>query len=331
MVQGATEFLPVSSSGHLLLLTILVGGGGEPFFTVAMLHSATALAAVIYYRRACGQAARGLWRSGPARRFLWRYALAQAATAAVALPLFFILTRTPAAQWRLSLWAIGVAMLVNAVVLLLAPRGADGSGDGSAATSGAPAAGAVLPGPGWRAALWVGLAQGIAVLPGLSRAGPYRGGWTARRTGRRCGRPASLFCWRRRLSWRPPRSGRYKPGRSRKAGWWTGSRPAWRWQWARSPSSSRWAPYTGRRRGRAPGGCGGLRRGTRQWASERWPWPLFKAETASPAPVRMVAAVATIGAGHAVLPPPRLYCRLRDFTGCQTFLSQTAIGGNRVD
>ena len=168
VVQGATEFLPVSSSGHLLLLAILVGGGGEPFFTVAMLHSATALAAVIYYRRACGQAARGLWRAGPARRFLWRYALAQAATAAVALPLFFILTRTPAAQWRLSLWAIGVAMLVNAAVLLLAPRGGDGGGNGS---GGAPAAGHGLPRPGWRAALWVGLAQGIAVLPGLSRAG----------------------------------------------------------------------------------------------------------------------------------------------------------------
>ena len=170
VVQGATEFLPVSSSGHLLLLAILMGAGGEPFFMAAMLHSATALAAVIYYRRACGQAARGLWRAGPARRFLWRYALAQAATAAVALPLFFILTRTPAAQWRLSLWAIGVAMLVNAVVLLLAPRGGDDSGDGSGG-GGARAAGHGLPGPGWRAALWVGLAQGIAVLPGLSRAG----------------------------------------------------------------------------------------------------------------------------------------------------------------
>ena len=169
VVQGATEFLPVSSSGHLLLLAILVGAGGEPFFTVAMLHSATALAAVIYYRRACGQAARGLWRAGPARRFLWRYALAQAATAGVALPLFFVLTRTPAAQWRLSLWAIGVAMLVNALVLLLAPRGGDGGGNGSG--GGAPAARHGLPGPGWRAALWVGLAQGIAVLPGLSRAG----------------------------------------------------------------------------------------------------------------------------------------------------------------
>lgn len=53
IVQGITEFLPVSSSGHLLLLEKITGiseNDGGAFFTT-MLHLATLVAVVIVYRK----------------------------------------------------------------------------------------------------------------------------------------------------------------------------------------------------------------------------------------------------------------------------------------
>ena len=159
-VQGVAEFLPVSSSGHLALLTLVLGTDGEPLLVITALHTATALAAVVYYRRAYWRAARGVYRAGPPRRFLRKYAGAQVITALVGLPLTLLLLYTPLAQWRLSAGLLGGMMLLNAAVLLIAPRRQQ-----DAASPGA------LPRLAWRSAVWVGLAQGMATLPGLSRSG----------------------------------------------------------------------------------------------------------------------------------------------------------------
>ena len=166
LAQGATELLPVSSSGHLVLLGILLDVESEPFFVISWLHLATGLAVVTYWRRLYGQALRGIWRQGPRRQFLMRYAAAQGATGAVGLPLLLVLSWAPASEWGASLWLVGAGMLVNAGALLWAPRrghqagGGDGDDDAEA-----------LPGLEWRAAVLVGLAQGLAALPGLSRSG----------------------------------------------------------------------------------------------------------------------------------------------------------------
>ena len=169
VVQGVTEFLPVSSSGHLVLLALILGGDGEPLFVVSALHVATALAAVIYYRRAYRQAVWGLWQPGPRRRFALRYLAAQASTAAIALPLVWALTQTPAEQWRLSAGLLGGMMLLNAVILLTAPRGAAAASGETLPHDTLPHD--TLPQLTWRSAAWVGLAQGAATLPGLSRSG----------------------------------------------------------------------------------------------------------------------------------------------------------------
>lgn len=158
VAQGLLEFLPVSSSGHLVLMA-RVAGFEQPFFVIALLHVATSLAAVVYHRRAYWRVIGGLQRPGVERVFAIRYAAAQAATAVVAIPLALALTQTAAAQWHDSLWAIGALMLLNAAVLATAPRQA------------APNDLAALPSLTWPSALWVGLAQGIAALPGLSRSG----------------------------------------------------------------------------------------------------------------------------------------------------------------
>ena len=165
LVQGATELLPVSSSGHLVLLGVLPGWDGEPFFVISLLHLATGLAVVIYWRRLYWELLRGIWRPGPRRRFLARYMAAQGATGAVGLPLLPVLSRAPASEWGASLWLVGAGMLVNAGVLLLAPRRGhqgDGGDDGDDER---------LPDLDWRGAVLVGLAQGLAALPGLSRSG----------------------------------------------------------------------------------------------------------------------------------------------------------------
>ena len=169
LVQGATELLPVSSSGHLVLLGVLPGWDGEPFFVISLLHLATGLAVVIYWRRLYWELLRGIWRPGPRRRFLARYMAAQVATGAVGLPLLPVLSRAPAsewgASWDASLWLVGAGMLVNAGVLLLAPRrGHQGGDDGDEDDE-------RLPDLDWRGAVLVGLAQGLAALPGLSRSG----------------------------------------------------------------------------------------------------------------------------------------------------------------
>ena len=51
MVQGLTEFLPVSSSGHLVFFQSLMGLKEPPIFFDVMLHLGTLLAVVIYFRK----------------------------------------------------------------------------------------------------------------------------------------------------------------------------------------------------------------------------------------------------------------------------------------
>lgn len=156
--QGLLEFLPISSSGHLVLLAS-VTGLEQSFSVIALLHVATSLAAVIYHRRAYRQLAVALRRPGVERAFAIRYAAALAATALIGIPLALAMTQTALAQWRASLWLIGALLLINAAILIAAPRRAS------------PMGSAILPALTWPSALWVGLAQGIAALPGLSRSG----------------------------------------------------------------------------------------------------------------------------------------------------------------
>ncbi len=158
IAQGLLEFLPVSSSGHLVLLG-RVPGFQQSFFVIVLLHLATSLAPVVYHRRIYWRLIAGLGRPGSERVFAIRYAAAQAATALIAIPLALALTQKAATRWHESLWVIGALMLLNAAILAAAPRQAQPDDPNA------------LPPLTWRSALWVGLAQGIAALPGLSRSG----------------------------------------------------------------------------------------------------------------------------------------------------------------
>lgn len=171
-VQGITEFLPVSSSGHLSItqqgFTWLTGhprGGRENLFFGVMLHAGTLIAILFHYRRSIREGARGLLRNeadvapGFDRASVIRVgALAIVATLPlVPVALFF-------REWLESLVQSGAAvasgLLVTASVLALTSLKLVGTDEGR--------------GPDqttWKDALLIGLAQMIAPLPGVSRSG----------------------------------------------------------------------------------------------------------------------------------------------------------------
>ena len=74
LVQGLTEFLPVSSSGHLALISHFFSGTPDDFFLTVFLHGGTLLATIIYFRTDIAQLFAGFrFRSGKSaasRRYL---------------------------------------------------------------------------------------------------------------------------------------------------------------------------------------------------------------------------------------------------------------------
>ena len=173
VVQGITEFLPVSSDGHLVItqqlfawLTGRPHSGEENLFFDVMLHVGTLTAILVHYRRSIWDGARGFLLgasdvpAGFERASVWRAGLLAivATLPLIPLKLFFI-------DWIKetfkSTQAAGVGFLITAAVLLVIGvwlrRGKDGK-TGPAETT-------------FLDALLIGLAQMFAPLPGVSRSG----------------------------------------------------------------------------------------------------------------------------------------------------------------
>lgn len=153
VLQGLTEFLPVSSSGHLVLAKELMGLALPGLTLEIMLHVGTALAVVVFLRREIARLITAVLRwdsSSPAFREALMLVVASIPAAFVGVFLGDIIENQMASP-RLA----AVMLLVTAVILILGPRNLRG-------TATAP----VLGG-----ALLIGLAQAFAVLPGISRSG----------------------------------------------------------------------------------------------------------------------------------------------------------------
>ncbi|MEM7218568.1 MAG: undecaprenyl-diphosphate phosphatase [Pseudomonadota bacterium] len=153
IVQGLTEFLPVSSSGHLVMAQELLGSapGGGIVFEVAV-HLATLLAIVVFYfRRVMALAGGALTGQADAWRYIGKLAVATLPAVIVAL-----LARDFIEAQFASPWVAGALLLVTGAIVW-STRYTLGRGDAQE--------------PGWRAALIIGCAQAVAILPGITRSG----------------------------------------------------------------------------------------------------------------------------------------------------------------
>ncbi|MCR4425292.1 MAG: undecaprenyl-diphosphate phosphatase [Firmicutes bacterium] len=160
ILQGLTEFLPVSSSGHLALAHRLVGTSGTIVFDVGV-HVGTALAVAVVMRRELVSVIRG-FVSAPFRK-----------DGSARLGILLIVTTIPAAvagyvfhdlveQAFDSVALVGLGLLVTGLLLFAVERpGPGGARRGSVGVT--------------QMRLWdalvIGIAQAFAILPGISRSG----------------------------------------------------------------------------------------------------------------------------------------------------------------
>lgn len=155
IIQGLTEFLPVSSSGHLEIVKALFGSNviaEESMFMTVMLHGATALSTIVIFRKEIGEILGGLFQ------FKWNEQ--------TIFSLKIILSMIPAAfvgvvfadqletLFENQIVLVGFMLLVTAGLLFLADK-----------------AKTTEKGVSYSNAIVIGVAQAIAILPGISRSG----------------------------------------------------------------------------------------------------------------------------------------------------------------
>ena len=163
LVQGLTEFLPISSSGHLIVIPALLGWH-DPFieslaFSV-MLHVATLAALLIYFARDWARLVpAGLaavrdrsFRDDPDRRLAWLLA-ATTIPAVIAGVLLNDLIENAFRESRL----VAITLVAGGIVLWAADRLGSRTRDMSGLT--------------FPMAIGIGLAQALALIPGVSRSG----------------------------------------------------------------------------------------------------------------------------------------------------------------
>jgi len=150
VIQGVTEFLPISSSGHLVLADrILNIPHPESYLTfIVFLHLSSFLAILVTFFKDI----KGLFRSE--RRVLWLIIIGTIPAGVVGL----LLEKPIDVLFGSTVVLVGAALLVNAIILLLAE-----AADWGRAIP--------LSEMGIGAAFLVGIAQAIAILPGISRSG----------------------------------------------------------------------------------------------------------------------------------------------------------------
>lgn len=149
LIQGLTEFLPISSSGHLVLVPALLGRDGPDLATSAVLHIGTLVAVLAYFRSDLTEVVRFTPDGTRLLRFM-AIGTVPAAVAGLAL-------RDPLDRLNEQPRAVAVAMIIAGLVFISTRM----------LGTGRRLAGEVRD----RDAIVMGLAQALALIPGVSRSG----------------------------------------------------------------------------------------------------------------------------------------------------------------
>ena len=160
LVQGLTEFLPVSSSGHLAIGREILGvQASEDLVFEVTVHAATVLATIIVFRKQIGRLLAGLFKFKYNDETDYILKICVSMIPVFVVGVFF---KDYVEALFSSLYVVGGALLLTAALLFFSDR-----------KSQAPASSLPAPRSGisWWQALVIGLGQAVAVIPGLYRSG----------------------------------------------------------------------------------------------------------------------------------------------------------------
>jgi len=155
LIQGLTEFLPVSSSGHLELAKAIFGDNSLPEESLAFtvfLHFATALSTLIVFRKEVFEIIKGLFRFKWNDETIFSLKIIISMIPATVIGLFFEEQLEAFFGGRILL--VGFMLLITALLLLLADKAKNTNHKVS-----------------FPNAFIIGVSQAIAMLPGISRSG----------------------------------------------------------------------------------------------------------------------------------------------------------------
>jgi len=155
IIQGLTEFLPVSSSGHIELTKAILGDGlmaeQSLLFTI-VLHFATALSTVVVFYKDIIDLFKGLFAFKKNEQSLYVLKIVVSMIPAVIVGLLF--EEQLSALFTSNVLLVGLMLVITAILLILTDRAAKSDRSISIKSSGI-----------------IGIAQAIAMLPGISRSG----------------------------------------------------------------------------------------------------------------------------------------------------------------
>lgn len=155
IIQGLTEFLPVSSSGHLELVKAIFGGdtvAKESMMTTVVLHAATALSTIVVFRKDVATIFKGLFKFKSNDEFWFAVKIVLSMIPAAIVGIVFSDELETFFDGQILL--VGFMLLITGLLLFLADK-----------------AKRTEKKVGFVHSLVIGISQAIAILPGISRSG----------------------------------------------------------------------------------------------------------------------------------------------------------------
>ena len=155
IIQGLTEFLPVSSSGHLEIGKAILGDNSLPEESLMMtvvLHAATALSTIVIFRKDIIEILKGLFQFKNNEQFQFSLKIVLSMIPAAAVGVLF--NDELESLFGGQIMLVGFMLLVTGALLFLADKAT--STDKSVT---------------FKSSFLIGISQAIAILPGISRSG----------------------------------------------------------------------------------------------------------------------------------------------------------------